>query len=122
MKTGSGIKTLAMKVGAEAFEQNKALALTVLGGREVYTEPGLAVFQLEDGRIIELYGPGSSYPACLFEKNELVISFRVADVQKAVDGMIRAGMEVIYGIQRLGTCSAHCYVRDQSGTVFGLTD
>lgn len=110
-----------MKVSAAELEHKRALALTVLGGKEVYTEPGLAVFRLEDGRIMELYGPGSIYPPYLFEKNNLVISFRVADLKQTIENLRLAGMEIISGIQRLGSCSAYCYVKDQSGTVFGIT-
>lgn len=121
MKKENGIKTIAMKVSAEELENKRAFALTVLGGREIYTEPGLAVFLLADGQIMELYGPGSSYPGYLFEKNDVVISFRVSDLRQAVKNMIAAGMELLSEV-RLGSCSEHCYMKDRSGTVFGLTD
>jgi hypothetical protein len=121
LKTGSGIRSIAMKVCSEELENKKRLVLDVLGGKEVYAEPGLVVLQLQDGSLIELYGPGSSHPDFLFEKNDLVLSFLVGDMEQALANMVAAGVEVISGVQRLGACTAYCYIRDKKGTIFGLT-
>jgi hypothetical protein len=122
MKPGKGIKTIAMKVNAAEVEKKKALARDLLGGMEIYTEPGLHVFQLPDGCIMELYGPGSNYPDYLFEKSDMVLSFRVPDVKQAIHHALQAGMEVISGIQQLGTCFSYCYLRDKKGMIFGITN
>lgn len=122
MKAGAGIKTIAIKVCEEDFDEKRALALNILNGVEVYTEPGLSVFRLQDGCLMHLYGPGSSYPPYLFEKNKTVLSFQVKDIEKAIASAKCAGMEIISEIQKLGICISYCYLRDKKGTIFGLTN
>lgn len=120
MNATNGIKTIAMKVSAEELEQKRSLALTLLGGSEIYTEPGISVFALNDGRFMELYGPGSVYPEYLFEKNDVVLSFYVNNMTEAISQAKNCGMEVIPNSGQLESCHPYCYIRDKKGTIFGL--
>jgi hypothetical protein len=122
MKTDSGIRSIAIKVSAGELESKRAQVLQVLGGKEVYAEPGLAVLEMPDGVCLELYGPGSSYPDFLFEDSEIVVNYRVGNMGQALESASRTGLEIVSGLQRLGSCSAYCYVRDKKGTIFGLSN
>ncbi len=121
MKKRGGIK-IAMKVSGGELEQKKRLALDLLGAKEVYTEPGLYVLQLPDGSVMELYGPGSNHPAFLFEQSNTVLCFRVTNLEATLATLKLAGAEPVSDIQPLGTCFSYCYIRDNKGQIFGLTN
>lgn len=121
MKTDNGIRSIAMKVSAAELDHKRAQVLAVLGGREVHAEPGLAVLEMQDGTWLELYGPGSSYPDFLFEDSEIVVNYRVSNMDRALESAGRTGLQIISGLQRRNSCSAYCYVRDNKGTIFGLS-
>jgi catechol 2,3-dioxygenase-like lactoylglutathione lyase family enzyme len=65
----------------------------VLGLRPVYAEPGLQVFELPDGRNVEVFGPqfqGREH----FDRGP-VVGFAVRDLPAAVQELRDAGIELL---------------------------
>jgi len=120
MNTSQRISKVFMKVDAPELSTMRSLVLHVLGGREVYTAPGLSVLELNDGGTIELYGPGSAYPAYLFEKENMVLSFSVDNLEEAVAEAVGAGMEKLEGMKKVCSGFSYCHLRDREGHVYGL--
>jgi hypothetical protein len=59
----------------------------------VHTEPNFWVFQLPDGRNVEVFGEG--YPGKEHFSTGPVAGFAVSDLQAAVDELSRAGIELL---------------------------
>lgn len=65
----------------------------VLGLRPVRAEPGLRVFELPDGRHVEVFGPG--YPGREHFSTGPVVGFAVRDLPGAVRELREAGVELL---------------------------
>jgi catechol 2,3-dioxygenase-like lactoylglutathione lyase family enzyme len=65
----------------------------VLGLRLVHTEPDFWVFELPDGRHVEVFGGG--YPGKEHFRTGPVVGFAVRDLQAAVDELKKAGVELL---------------------------
>ena len=64
-----------------------------LGLRLVHREPDFWVFELPDGRHVEVFGDG--YPGKEHFGDSPVISFAVRDLSAAIDELSRAGVELL---------------------------
>jgi len=65
----------------------------VLGLRLAHAEPDFWVFQLPDGRNVEVFG--DSHPGKEHLSTGPVVGFAVRDLQAAVDELRRAGIELL---------------------------
>ena len=65
----------------------------VLGLTLVYTETDFWVFELPDGRHVEVFG--SSYPGKDYFTTGPVVGFVVRDITTAVDELRKAGVELL---------------------------
>lgn len=65
----------------------------VLGLRPVHTEPDVRIFELPDGRLVEVFGEG--YPGKEHLTTGPVAGFAVRDLPAAVDELRRAGIELL---------------------------
>jgi catechol 2,3-dioxygenase-like lactoylglutathione lyase family enzyme len=65
----------------------------VLGLAPVRAEPGLHVFELGDGRLVEVFGPG--YPGREDFDRGPVVGFAVTDLPAAVEELRSAGVELV---------------------------
>jgi catechol 2,3-dioxygenase-like lactoylglutathione lyase family enzyme len=65
----------------------------VLGLRLVHTEPDFWVFELPDGRHVEVFG--DSYPGKEHFGTGLVAGFAVRDLPAAVEELRKAGIELL---------------------------
>jgi catechol 2,3-dioxygenase-like lactoylglutathione lyase family enzyme len=65
----------------------------VLGLRPVHTEADFWVFQLPDGRNVEIFGPG--YPGTAHFPAAPVVGFAVRDLPAAVAELRAAGVELL---------------------------
>ena len=64
-----------------------------LGQRLVHAEPGFWVFQLADGRHVEVFSPG--YPGQEHFGTGPVVGFAVRDLPAAVEELRSAGVELL---------------------------
>jgi catechol 2,3-dioxygenase-like lactoylglutathione lyase family enzyme len=65
----------------------------VLGLRPVQAEPDFWVFELPDGRHVEVFGRG--YPGKEHFDTGPVVGFAVSDLPRAVDDLREAGIELL---------------------------
>lgn len=65
----------------------------VLGLRKVYSEPEFWVFELPDGRHVEVFG--TRYAGKQYMETGPVVGFAVAELPKAVAELRRAGVELL---------------------------
>lgn len=91
----------------------------VLKAKIVFVEPGLKVYQLKDGTLLEFYGPGAYYPKDIFNGGNLVVSFKVKDLNLAVSQM-HSTWTMLGKIERISKHYAYCYFRLANGNVIGL--
>ena len=66
---------------------------SVLGLHCVHTEPDFWVYELPDGRRVEVFGPG--YPGKEHFETGPVVGFAVQDIAGAVDELRSAGVELL---------------------------
>jgi hypothetical protein len=90
------------------------------GSRKVLFEPGLSAYHMNDGTILEIFSQGSVNPDFLFEKGQVVPSFKVTDIQKVVTRLVAEGVAIPDGIQEALSNYAYCYARFNSGLVIGF--
>lgn len=66
---------------------------TVLGLAQVHSEPGFWVFELPDGRHVEVFAP--DYPGKAHFDTGPVVGFTVCDLPRAVEELRAAGVELL---------------------------
>ncbi|HEY4289875.1 MAG TPA: hypothetical protein VGN00_22395 [Puia sp.] len=86
---------------------------------EILRQPGHSAWNMGDGTILELYTPGE-HPDYLFEKNDIVLSFKVQDLDATVRDLVRKGVAIPGGIQNILPSYACCYARFSNGMVIGF--
>lgn len=96
------------------------LAIEVLRAKNVISAPGLKIHQLENGTVIELYGTGAVYPEHIFDRNEVVLRFRVADLETAVHRLVELGAQLLDDIMRPCSTYAYCHLQVGSDITIGL--
>ena len=84
----------------DSFERQRQFAQRVLGLYVVHEAPDFVVFGLPNGDKFEIFGPRASNPPEQFSQNEVVIGFRVDDIDRAREELESAGIELLGPIQR----------------------
>jgi hypothetical protein len=106
-------------------EEEELVTLLIKAGvvnekAQLFKEPGLNVFALDIDTLLEVYLPGGIYPKFLFEKNNVVLSFRVDDLPAVVNTLLLKGIAVPDGIQQPELNYCYCYARLADGQVIGF--
>lgn len=110
-----------------SFNRNSAsgplieqLAVKVLGAEKLLEDPDVTVFQIPDGTILESYGMSSFSPQKALGGSGAVPSFRVDNIDTAVNHMVAAGATALDGIIRTCDAFAYCHLMLGGGQVVGL--
>lgn len=111
---------ITLQVNRTDLERLQILAATVLGARQVYEEPGLAAFQLPNGSLLELYGPGASCPRYLFQRSQVVVSFKVPDLAQALQQALAAGLQPVSEFEHVCDVFSFCHLQLTDGNIIGL--
>lgn len=111
---------IALKTSRQGFDDLKTLAFSVLGAKEVYADSGLSALTMHDGSLLELYNEGACYPEYLFRYNQVVVSFHVKDINKALSAALKIGIHPLTGIIQVCSTLAYCHLELKGGTVIGL--
>lgn len=114
------ISAVTVKLRTNQPAATRQMALRSLGGEEVYAEPGLCIIKLRMGGILEIYGPGSSYPDYLFKKSDTVISYGVQDLEHALHEAEYSGMKQVASGQANGNCYRYFHLADNEGHIIEL--
>ena len=120
MKQVKTINKISVKAGSAEAGLFKALASVGLKGKKLMVEPGLAVFHLPDGTVLEIYGPGSCYPDYLFAYGNIVISFKVDSLKDILTLLTTEGAHLLSSIEKVCDQFLYCHVLLKKDTVIGL--
>ena len=115
-----GVRWTAIRVDQAQLDGWKKLAATSLGMKVVYEQGGFLLLSSGDGGLVELYGPGSPAESYLFEHNDVVVGFRVDDIEKASAELQAAGLELLGAVKHEGANYAYRHFRGPDGRVYGL--
>ncbi len=111
---------LALNVSRPDLECLQTFAVAALGAQAVHQEPGLWAGQLPDGNLLELYGPGASPPASWFARGSVVINFRVANLARALEQAMAAGLHTVSGPTVICPGLSHGHLRLADGMIIEL--
>ena len=120
MKNVKTINKISVRAGTAEARLLKHLASGSLRGRKMMVEPGLTAYHLPDGSILEIYGPGSSYPLYLFKYGNIVVSFNVDSLKDALVPLINDGGQLLSNIEKVCDHFVYCHVLLEKNTVIGL--
>lgn len=116
----SRTEPVSVKFHTDNLPGIRQMALNSLGGTEVYAEPGLSIVKLNNGGVIEIYGPGANVPGYLFKKNNIVLSYTVSDLEQAKREAEYSGMKTVASGRRNGNCYEYFHLSDSEGNIIEL--
>lgn len=96
------------------------LATKVLGAQRIMNDPGMILYQLHDGTLIECHGAGGFHYDNLFNAGNTVISFKVEDIARSVQALMESGAVLIDEINRLCPTYAYCHLQLSDNLIIGL--
>ena len=113
-------KKVSVRTDGQNGEIFSLLEKHIVGARQVLVEPGLKIYQLPDGTILELYGVGSHYPPNIFKNSNMVLSLRVAELKDALLQLVSSGAKLIGNVEDVTKNYAYCHIQLTDGTILGL--
>ncbi|SHL94153.1 hypothetical protein [Chitinophaga sp. CF418] len=120
MKSHFGIKTILLKVSRTTQSVLQTLLEGYLQARQILVDPGLTVYQLPDGTIVELYGSGASYPPFLFQHSDIVIGYRVGNLTQAMQMLLKTGARQLSEVVTITSRNCYCFMLLNGTQVIGL--
>lgn len=120
MKYNLGIKTILIKVNGNTLTGLPVLFENLLKAKKLLVDTGLIAYQLPDGTVIELYGPGASYPPYLFLHGDVVIGYRVSNLKAAMSQLLKEGASVLGNIVSISPDHHFCFLLLNGVQVIGL--
>jgi hypothetical protein len=118
----NGITWHASVMEADRFESMRKLVTETMGLAPMMEFPGVAVFMLPDGTLLELYTKGTE-PPFGYNDDGVAFGFRVDDIEAASTELEAAGAEILNDINRAemdGKPYAYRHFRAPNGRVYGL--
>ena len=113
-------KKLSFNNAGAADALLQSLMTDVLQAKKILKEPGLELFQMQDGTVVEVYGMGSFPPQKMFDKGNVVLSFRVNDLSESVKCLVEKGAELLDEINNPCATYAYCHVKLKEDLIIGL--
>ncbi len=83
-----------------SFERQRRFVEQILGLSVAHEASDFVVFKLPNGDTFEIFGPRAPNPPEQFSRNEIVIGFRVDDIDRAREELSSAGIELLGPIQQ----------------------
>ncbi|SDI82419.1 hypothetical protein ACRQ5D_22150 [Mucilaginibacter sp. P25] len=120
MKKIEGLRKIAIRLNGTTSKAYEMLAENVIGSKKILAAPGLTVYVLVDGTIMELYGPGADFPAYLFADSDVVVSYRVSNLDEALVELTRSGAEVVAVMDCDQGSFRFCHIRITGQSLFGI--
>jgi hypothetical protein len=104
------------------FAAMKKLAIETLGLTPMMELPGVSVFSMPNGTILELYLP-EALPPFGYNEGGIAFGFRVDDIEAASGAVEAAGGELLGQINRFPEMGyAFRHFRGPDGRVYGLNE
>ena len=120
MKKTKTITRISVKTGTADGNLFKILLSEGLKLKKIPVQPGLTVYSMDDGTIMEFYGPGACYPEYLFKNTNVVVGFKVDNLDEMVSLMQNAGAELLGNIETVCNAFIYCHLLLSNETVIGL--
>ena len=120
----TGITWHASVMDKDGFAAMRTLVIDTLGLTPVMEFPGVAVFAMPNGSMLELYEEGTP-PPYGYNDGGIAFGFRVDDIEAASAELETAGAELLGEIQRAefdGRPYAYRHFRAPDGRVYGLNE
>jgi predicted enzyme related to lactoylglutathione lyase len=117
-----GITWHAIVLEPEPFAATKALMTETFGLAPAMEMEGVAVFNMPNGTLLELYAP-QAVPDYGYNEGGVAIGFRVDDIEAASAAVEAAGCELLGQITRVEDLGyAYRHFRGPDGRVYGLNE
>jgi predicted enzyme related to lactoylglutathione lyase len=117
-----GITWHAIVLEPEPFASTKALMTETFGLAPAMEMEGVAVFNMPNGTLLELYAP-QAVPDYGYNEGGVAIGFRVDDIEAASTAAEAAGCELLGQITRVEDLGyAYRHFRGPDGRVYGLNE
>ena len=117
-----GITWHAIVLEPEPFVATKALMTETFGLAPAMEMEGVAVFNLPNGTLLELYTP-QAVPDYGYNEGGIAFGFRVDDIEAASAAVEAAGCELLGQITRVKDLGyAYRHFRGPDGRVYGLNE
>jgi hypothetical protein len=120
MKKFKAISRISIKTGTADGDLFKILMSDGFKLKRITVDPGLSVYSMSDGTIMELYSPGACYPEYLFKNTNVVIGFKVEDLGDMVSLMQSSGAKLLGDIETVCNALIYCHLLLSDETVIGL--
>ena len=120
----NGITWHASVMDKDGFAAMRTLVIGTLGLTPMMEFPGVAVFAMPNGSMLELYAEGTT-PPYGYNDGGIAFGFRVDDIEAASAELETAGAELLGEIQRTefdGRPYAYRHFRAPDGRVYGLNE
>ena len=117
-----GITWHAITLQPAQFDATKKLATKTFGLTPMMDMPGVTVFQMANGTLLELYTP-QTVPAYGYNEGGVAFGFRVDDIEAASRAVAAAGCELLGQITRVEDLGySYRHFRGPDGRVYGLNE
>jgi predicted enzyme related to lactoylglutathione lyase len=117
-----GITWHAIVLEPEPFAATKALMTETFGLAPAMEMEGVAVFNMPNGTLLELYAP-QAVPDYGYNEGGIAFGFRVDDIEAASAAVEGAGCELLGQITRVKDLGyAYRHFRGPDGRVYGLNE
>jgi predicted enzyme related to lactoylglutathione lyase len=116
-----GITWHALTLEVPQFDAYKKMAVEVMRLPLLFEQQGVAVFQFQNGTLLELYQP-TTVPAYGYN-GSVAFGFRVSDIEAASAALEKAGFKLLADIVRVKEMNyAYRHFQGPDGLVFGLNE
>lgn len=120
MKNSTGIKKIAIKVNKLDANPLSYLLKSCSGAKKLIVEPGLSAYHLADGTTVEVYGAGAHHPDYLFAYGNVVMYYKVPDIEITLAEMCGKGAILLGQVEKVCTGYKYCHLLIEAQTVIGL--
>lgn len=120
MKNNKRLTRIAVKTGTPDGDLFKTLFAEVFKGEKIPIEPGLTVYRMEDGTLMECYGPGSSYPDYFFKQANIILGFKVGNLDETILLLQNGGARLMGKIETVCNDFIYCHLLLSNKTVIAL--
>ena len=117
-----GITWHAIVLDPEPFAATKALMTETFGLAPAMEMEGVAVFNMPNGTLLELYAP-QAVPDYGYNEGGVAFGFRVDDIEAASAAVEAAGCELLGQINHMQQIAySYRHFRGPDGRVYGLNE